>query len=103
MLEDIRSYMKRSDDYDQFKLGNRLEERINRLENILKTNEGFNRDELGLKAMNAVESVSKASDIISQIVISLDYENDPLMGEWKSIEDKLNDIIVKINKLGFKL
>lgn len=39
--EDMRSYMKRSDDYDQYKLGlankNKLEERISKLEKILIT------------------------------------------------------------------
>ena len=53
--------------------------------------------------MNAVESLSKASDLVSQIVIALDYDDSPQVQEWKSIEDKLNDIIVNVNKLGFKL
>lgn len=42
--EDIRSYMKRSDDYDQFKLGNKLEERINRLERLLTIHEDYCRE-----------------------------------------------------------
>jgi hypothetical protein len=31
--------------------------------------------------MRAVESVSKAYDLISQIAIALDYDEDPLMQE----------------------
>ena len=80
-----------------------LETRVSRLERLLKTNEAHDRDELGLKAMNAVEALSKASDLVSQIAIALDYDDSPQTQEWQSIEDKLNDIIVKVNKLGFKL
>ena len=81
----------------------KLEYRISKLERLLKVNEVHDRDELGLKAMNAVESLSKASDLVSQIAIALDYDGNPQAQEWQSIEDKLNDIIVKVNKLGFKL
>lgn len=81
----------------------KLEQRISKLERLLKVNEVHDRDELGLKAMNAVESLSKASDLVSQIVIALDYDDNPQAQEWQSIEDKLNDIIVNVNKLGFKL
>ena len=81
----------------------RLEFRVAKLEKLLKVNEVHDRDELGLKAMSAVEALSKASDLVSQIAIALDYDDDPQTQEWQSIEDKLNDIIVKLNKLGFKL
>ena len=80
-----------------------LETRVSRLERLLKTNEAHDRDELGLKAMNAVEALSKASDLVSQIAIALDYDDSPQTQGWQSIEDKLNDIIIKVNKLGFKL
>ena len=82
---------------------NTLESRIAKLEKLLKINEAHDRDELGLKAMNAAEALSKASDLISQITIALDYDDHPQMPEWRSIEDKLNDILVKLNKLSFKL
>ena len=82
---------------------NTLESRITKLEKLLKINEAHNRNELGLKAMNAAEALSKASDLISQITIALDYDDHPQMSEWRSIEDKLNDILVKLNKLSFKL
>ena len=82
---------------------NSLENRISKLEKLLKINETHDRDSLGIQAMHAAESVSKASDLISQITIALDYDEDPLMPEWKSLEDKLNDILVKLNKLSFKL
>lgn len=80
-----------------------LDTRVSRLERLLKTNEAHDRDELGLKAMSAVEALSKASDLVSQIAIALDYDDSPQTQEWQSIEDKLNDIIIKVNKLGFKL
>ena len=82
---------------------NTLESRVVKLEKLLKISEAHDRDELGLKAMNAAEALSKASDLISQIAIALDYDDDPQMSEWRSIEDKLNDIFVKLNKLSFKL
>lgn len=82
---------------------NKLEQRVAKLETLLKINEAHDRDELGLKTMNAVESLSKASDLVSQIAIALEYDDSPQAPEWKSIEDKLNDIIVNVNKLGFKL
>ena len=82
---------------------NSLENRISKLEKLLKINETHDRDSLGIQAMHAAEFVSKASDLISQITIALDYDEDPLMPEWKSLEDKLNDILVKLNKLSFKL
>lgn len=82
---------------------NTLESRIAKLEKLLKINEAHDRDELGLKAMNAAEALSKASDLISQVTIALDYDDDPQMSEWRSMEDKLNDILVKLNKLSFKL
>ena len=84
-------------------VNNKLENRIARLEKLLKINEAHDRDKLGITAMKAVEHVTKASDLISQIVIALNYDDDPLLQEWKSVEDKLNDIVVKLNKLGFKL
>lgn len=84
-------------------MGNKLESRIAKLEKLLKVNEVHDRDELGLKAMSAVEALSKASDLVSQIAIALDYDDSPQVQEWQSIEDKLNGIIVKVNKLGFKL
>ena len=82
---------------------NTLESRLAKLEKLLKINEAHDRDELGLKAMNAAEALSKASDLISQITIALDYDDDPQTPEWRSMEDKLNDILVKLNKLSFKL
>lgn len=82
---------------------NSLENRISKLERCLISNEAHDRDELGFKAMNAAEAVSKASDLVSQIVIALDYDNDPKTPDWRSLEDKLNDILVKLNKLSFKL
>lgn len=39
---------------------NTLESRIAKLEKLLKINEAHDRDELGLKAMNAAEALSKA-------------------------------------------
>lgn len=81
----------------------KLESRIAKLERLLKVNEDHDRDELGLKAMTAVESLSKASDLVSQIAIALEYDDSPQAPEWKSIEDKLDDMIVNVNKLGFKL
>ena len=59
-----------------------LESRIAKLEKLLKINEVHDRDELGLKAMNAAEALSKASDLISQITIALDYDDNPQMTEW---------------------
>ena len=84
-------------------MNKKLEYRIAKLESLLKVNEAHDRDELGLKAMRAVEALSKASDLMSQIAIALEYEDNPQTQEWQSIEDKLNDMIVKVNKLGFKL
>ena len=84
-------------------MNNKLEAKISRLESILKIKESYDRDELQLKAMRAVEALSKASDLVSQITISLDYDDSTKMQEWQSLEDKLNNIIAKINKLGFKL
>lgn len=81
----------------------KLEARIAKLEKLLKVNEVHDRDELGLKAMRAAEALSKASDLVSQITIALDYDDNPQMKEWQSIEDKLNDMLVKLNKLSFKL
>ena len=84
-------------------MNNKLEAKISRLESILKIKESYDRDELQLKAMQAVEALSKASDLVSQITISLDYDDSTKMQEWQSLEDRLNNIIAKINKLGFKL
>jgi hypothetical protein len=80
-----------------------LERRVSRLERQLIKNEGYDKRELGEKAMRAVEAVSKAADLVSQINISLDYDNNPALLEWKAIESSLNDMIVRINRLGFKL
>jgi len=80
-----------------------LEKRVSRLERQLTKNESYNKRELGEKAMRAVEAVSKAADLVSQINISLDYDDNPASLEWKDIESSLNDMIVKINRLGFKL
>ena len=84
-------------------MNNKLEAKISRLESILKIKESYDRDELQLKAMQAVEALSKASDLVSQITISLDYDDSAKMQEWQSLEDRLNGIIAKINKLGFRL
>ncbi len=81
----------------------KLEARIAKLEKLLKMNEVHDRDELGLRAMRALEALTKASELISQITIALDYDDNPQMSEWKSIENKLNDILVKLNKISFKL
>ena len=81
----------------------KLEAKVAKLEKLLKINESHDRDELGLKAMHAAEALSKASDLVSQITIALDYDDNPQMKEWQSIEDKLNDMLVKLNKLSFKL
>ena len=70
---------------------------------MLKIKESYDRNELQLKAMHAVDALSKASDLVSQIVISLDYDASTKTQEWRSLEDRLNYIIAKINKLGFKL
>ena len=45
-------------------MNNKLEAKISRLESILKIKESYDRDELQLKAMQAVEALSKASDSI---------------------------------------
>ena len=84
-------------------MNNKLEAKISMLERLLKIKESYDRDELQLKAMHAVEALSKASDLVSQITISLDYDDSAQMQEWRSLEYRLNDIITKINKLGFKL
>lgn len=84
-------------------MNKKLETRVAKLEKLLKINEAHDRDELGLKAMRAAEALSKASDLVSQIAIALDYDDSPQMQEWQSIEDKLNDVLVKLNKLSFKL
>lgn len=84
-------------------MNNKLEAKISRLESILKIKESYDRDELQLKAMQAVEALSKALDLVSQITISLDYDDSTKTQEWRSLEDRLNYIIAKINKLGFKL
>lgn len=84
-------------------MNNKLEAKISRLESILKIKESYDRDELQLKAMQAVEALSKASDLVSQITISLDYDDSTKTQEWQYLEDRLNNIIAKINKLGFKL
>ena len=84
-------------------MNNKLEAKISRLESILKIKESYDRDELQLKAMQAVEALSKASDLVSQITISLDYDDSTNAQEGQSLEDRLNNIIAKINKLGFKL
>lgn len=81
----------------------KLEAKISRLESMLKIKESYDRNELQLKAMHAVDALSKASDLVSQIVISLDYDASTKTQEWRSLEDRLNYIIAKINKLGFKL
>ena len=81
----------------------KLEAKVAKLEKLLKINESHDRDELGLKAMRAAEALSKASDLVSQITIALDYDDNPQMKEWQSIEDKLNNMLVKLNKLSFKL
>lgn len=81
----------------------KLEAKVAKLEKLLKINESHDRDELGLKAMHAAEALSKASDLVSQITIALDYDDNPQMKDWQSIEDKLNDMLVKLNKLSFKL
>lgn len=84
-------------------MNNKLEAKISRLESILKIKESYDRDELQLKAMQAVEALSKASDLVSQITISLDYDDSTKTQEWRYLEGRLNNIIAKINKLGFKL
>ena len=84
-------------------VNNKLENRITKLEKLLKINEEHDRDRLGITAMKAVEYVTKASDLVSQIIIALNYDDDKLLSEWESVEDKLNDMVVKLNKLGFKL
>lgn len=84
-------------------MNKKLEAKVAKLERLLKINEEHDRDELGLKAMRAAEALSKASDLVSQITIALDYDDDPQVKEWRSIEDKLNDMLVKLNKLSFKL
>lgn len=84
-------------------MNKKLEAKVAKLEKLLKINESHDRDELGLKAMHAAEALSKASDLVSQITIALDYDDNPQMKEWQSIEDKLNDMLVKLNKLSFKL
>ena len=87
-----------------FKMNNKkLEARLAKLEKLLKMNEAHDRDELGLKAMNAAEALVKSIDLISQIAIALDYDDSPQMKEWQSIENELNDILVKLNKISFKL
>lgn len=84
-------------------MNKKLETRVAKLEKLLKINEAHDRDELCLKAMRAAEALSKASDLVSQIAIALDYDDNNQMQEWKFIEDKLNDVLVKLNKLSFKL
>ena len=84
-------------------MNNKLEAKISRLESILKIKESYDRDELQLKVMRAVEALSKATDLVSQVAIALDYDDSHQTQEWQSIEDRLNGIITKINKLAFKL
>ena len=85
-------------------MNKKLEAKVSRLEKLLKISESHDRDELQLKAMRAVEALSKATDLVSQIVIALDFDDDShQMQEWQSLEHVLNDIIKNVNKLGFKL
>ena len=49
--------------------------------------------------MRAVEALSKATDLVSQVAIALDYDDSNQAKECKAIEDRLNNIIAKLNKL----
>ena len=100
----------------------RLEQRIKRLEKVMsrkneqlddpaeavyrtanQISESHDRDELQLKAMRAVEALSKAADLVSQVAIALDYDDNTQTQEWQSLEYNLNGMIKKLNKLSFRL
>ena len=80
-----------------------LENRITRLEKQLLVNENYDKNKLGEMAMRAIEAAVKSADLVSQIRITLDNEGGKFASNWKSIEDDLNNIIIRLNKLGFKL
>ena len=81
----------------------KLEARIKRLENILYCNEDHDRKRLGQMAMNALKSITEAESLVSQIAIALDYDGSDATAEWESLDNELNSIILKLNKMGFDL
>ena len=81
----------------------KLEARIKRLENILHCNEEYDRKRLGQMAMNALKSITEAESLVSQIAIALDYDDSDSTDAWESLDNELNDIILKLNKMGFDL